>query len=297
MDLKKLETFYYFCQFMSMTRTAQHLNVSQPAVSQQLSGFEEACGVKLFFREANKYKLTETGEDMYLVCKRVFSRLGQMETILEKARKAGSNRLWIGTTKAYARTLMPDLIAKFQREFPSVHMRLSEGNSADLISRLRNRKEDLVVVARSKYDSSLRPIPFAKAEFVLVARPDHPLAQGTPVSIQSLGGESLIIREQGSGSRQAILEKLERFGVKPSVVMESESLSFILAYIERRMGVSFILSREVDKELAEGTLKQINLTEGNISFIADIVTRRNEPLSVPMRNFIRIVKKRRDVPP
>ncbi len=292
MNLKHLETYHYFCKFLSVSRTAEHLHVTQPAVSQQLRSFEAECGAKLFYREALRYKLTEVGEAVFLLNKVIFSRVDQINALLEKTRKSTSERLRIGTTKAYARTVMPDLLAQFQKQFPRVHVHLSEGNSAALMSRLRNRKEDLVIVARASYDSSLRAIRFARAEFLLVARPDHPLAQGEPISIEVLSGESLIIREPGSGSREAIMKKLSEHGVTPSVVIESESLSFILAYIERRMGISFILSHEIEKELASGVLRKIDLTEGNITFLADIVTLRDEPMSVPLTYFIKMAKRR-----
>ncbi len=293
MNLKHLETFHYFCQFMSMTRAAAFLHISQPAVSQQLRSFEEECGVKLYFRETNQYQLTETGEAIFLVSKRVFSRVQQIEVLLHKARKASAERLWIGTTKAYARTIMPELISHFQRKFPRVQVRFSEGNSADLLNRLRSRKEDVVVVARTDYDSTLRAVPFARAEFVLVASPDHALAQSKAVNIAVLDGEPLILREQGSGSRNAILKKLSDYGVTPSVVIESESLSFILAYIQRKMGVSFILSHDIENELDKGTVRKIELIEGGISFEADIVTRKGEFMSMPMRYFLKIAKQKR----
>lgn len=292
MNLKHLETFHYFCEFMSMTKAAAHLHISQPAVSQQLRSFEEECGVKLYYRETNRYNLTDTGEAIFLVSKRIFRRVEQIDTLLCTARKASSDRLWIGTTKGYARTIMPDLISRFQRQFPGVQVRLSEGNSSELLNRLRYRKEDVVIVARTEYDSSQRAIPFARAEFVLVARPDHALAQPLPVTIGSLDGEPLIIRERGSGSRDAILKKLRHHGVTPSVVIESESLSFILAYIERRMGISFILSHEIEDELAQGTVRKIKLVEGDIFFESDIVTRRGEPMSMPMRSFLKIIKQK-----
>lgn len=291
MNLKHLETFHYFCRFASMSRAAQALNVSQPAVSQQLRSFEEECGVKLFYREANQYKLTEVGEALFLLTKRIFCRVDQIESLLEMSRKTHRERLRIGSTKAYAQTIMPDLCAQFQTKFPRIHVHLSEGNSADLLLKLRNRQEDLVVVARSAYDSSFRSIPFAKAEFILVTRPDHPLARAGVASLKDLGGESLIFREQGSGSREAILKKLGQHGISPSVVVESESLSFILAYIERRMGISFILSHEVERELSSGVLREIKLKEGNITFHSDIVILRGEPLSVPMRYFLKIARK------
>jgi DNA-binding transcriptional LysR family regulator len=228
---------------------------------------------------------------MFLLSKRVFSRVRQIEEILDKAGKSAEENLRIGTTKTYARTVMPDLIDLFQEKFPKVHVRLSEGNSADLVRRVAGREEDLVVVARTQYASSLRSVPFARCEFVLVAGPDHPLARRRAVSIASLRGETMVIRERGSGSRNAILSKLDRFGVTPSMVVESESLNFILAYIERRKGVSFMLSHEVEDELAEGVLAQITLEEGNISFHTDIVTRRNESLSIPIRHFLRLARK------
>lgn len=291
MNLKHLETFHYFCKFMSMSRAADHLNVTQPAVSQQIRSFQTECGVQLFYRQAHEYKLTDAGEQLFLLSKSIFARVEQAEGLLEKARKDTSDVMKIGITKAYASIIMPDLIARFQEKYPRIHVRLSEGNSADLINRVRTRKEDLVVVARSDYGSDLRAVPFARAEFVLVARPDHPLVSPLPVSIKSLNGEAMILREQGSGTRNAILQLLNRFEVTPSLLVESESLSFILGYIERKMGVSFILSHEIEDELSRGVLKPIQLLEGNIGFHADIVVRRNEPLSVAMGYFLEILKK------
>lgn len=290
MNLKHLETFHFFGKFKSMSRTADFLNVTQPAISQQLSAFQAECGVKLFYRMAGEYRLTETGEEVFLITQRIFTRVAQIEELLDKTRGADLTRLRIGTTKTYARTIMPDLVARFQERHPNVSVHLSEGNSADLVKRLCARKEDLVVVARSQYDRSLKGIPFARCEVVLVARPDHPLAQDSPVSITALNGESMIIRERGSGLRQAIVGKLDRFNVSPSVLVESESLSFILAYIERRKGLAFLLSHEIEHELATGALRTITLREGAVSFESDIVVRRHETLTAPMKSFLKIAR-------
>ncbi len=100
MNLKQLETFHHFCRFKNISRTAEYLHITQPAVSQQLSAFESDAGVKLFCRVANEYRLTETGEALFLASKSVFLRLGQMEDVLEKARKAAAEELRIGTTKS-----------------------------------------------------------------------------------------------------------------------------------------------------------------------------------------------------
>jgi len=291
MNLNHLETFHYFCRFMNMSRAADHLHVTQPAVSQQLRAFQAECGVQLFYREAKEYKLTATGEELFLLSKRIFLRIEQMEQLLARKREADAGTLRAGIAKAYAQIIMPEIMEKFQRKYPKTHVLLSEANSEELLARLRRGKEDLVVVARSEYDSSLQAVSFARAELVLVARPDHPLAQQGTISIKRLSGESMITRESGSGSRVAVIQTLERYGVTPSVIIEADSLGFILGYLERRMAVAFILSHEIVKELAQGSLKQIDLEEGNIVFGADIVRRRNQPVSLPLANFFDVLKK------
>jgi DNA-binding transcriptional LysR family regulator len=289
MNLKHLETFHHFCRYLTVSRTAEHLNVTQPAVSQQLRNFEAECGTKLFHRDHDGYHLTPTGEAVFLLTKRIFSRVSQIERLLADSAEASAERLRIGATKTYARTVMPELIARFQERFPTVQVRVSEGNSTDLIRRVINREEDLAVVARAEYGHALQSIPFARCEFILVARPDHPLAQAKSVSIDALKEAAVILRERGSGSRKAVLEKLARFGVRPSLMLESESLSFILAYVERRLGLAFVLTHEVEHKLLDGSLKRIDLIEGNISLESDIVWLRDEPTPLPITRFIEIV--------
>ncbi len=293
-NLKHLETFYHFCLFHSMTRAAEIMNVSQSAISQQILRFQEECAVKLFYREGNQYKLTDVGESIFLLSKVIFARLGQIESLLDESRQPSSGVLRIGTTKDYAVTLMPELVSKFQDQFPEILVKLNEGNSFDLLARLRNRKEDLVVVARTNYEACFKSFPFAIVELALVARPDHPFSQRGRVSIRNLSEALLIIREKGSGSRDAILKKLAEHDVKPSAIIESGSLSFMLAYVERRMGISFVMANEVAEELAKGALKKIDLVEGNIQFPADIVVLREKPMMAPVRKFLRIAIRKRE---
>lgn len=287
-NLKHLETFYHFCRFLSMTRVAETINISQPAVSQQIQLFQEECAVRLFYREGNQYRLTGVGESIFLLSKVIFARLSQIENLLEESRRPISGMLRIGTTKDYAATLMPDLVSKFQERFPEIMVKLSEGNSLELLARLRDRKEDLVVVARTQYDSFFKSFPFTIVELSLVAMPDHPFSKQDRISIRSLSEALLIIREKGSGSRDAVLRKLAQHNVKPSSIIESGSINFMQAYSKSRMGVFFVTANEVADELASGALKKIDILEGNVQFPADIVVLREKPMMAPVRKFLAI---------
>ena len=87
MNLKHLETFHYFCRFMSMSGAAESLNVTQPAVSQQLRSFQAECGVQLFYRQAHEYVLTEAGDQLFLLSKSIFSRIEQAEGLSRESAK------------------------------------------------------------------------------------------------------------------------------------------------------------------------------------------------------------------
>ena len=123
-----------------MSRTADYLHVTQAAISQQLRGFEDDCGVKLFYRANNEYRLTETGEALFLLGQGIFSRLAQMEALLDKAARTLSGRLHIGTTKDYAQTVMPDLIARFHEKYQKFRFISAKGTRQDLLIRLRTVK-------------------------------------------------------------------------------------------------------------------------------------------------------------
>ncbi len=84
MNLNHLKTFHHFCRFMNVSRTEEYLNITQSAVSQQLKLFREECGSPLFYRTANTFRLTETGETIFFISKVVFNQIDQMKKVLEK---------------------------------------------------------------------------------------------------------------------------------------------------------------------------------------------------------------------
>ena len=131
---------------MNVSRTAEYLNITQSAVSQQLKLFQDECGSPLFYRTASAFTLTETGETVFLLSKVVFNQIDQMKKVLE-TNKPGTSVLRIGVPKTYASIAMPDFIGRFQERYPHVHVKLSEGNSADLLNAVRSCRQDLVIVA------------------------------------------------------------------------------------------------------------------------------------------------------
>ena len=119
--------------------------------------------------------------------------------------------------------------------------------------------------------------------------PQHRFATREDVSIRELEDEPIIIREEGSGSRYAILSLLTSHGVKPSVLMEAGSVEFIKEYIMKAQGISFLYKPEIRLEATLGLLKPVAVKEGPIFVQTDTVFPKGGDLSPPVKAFLQFI--------
>jgi DNA-binding transcriptional LysR family regulator len=199
--------------------------------------------------------------------------------------------LKIGTTKNYARYIMPSLLSEFQRRFPRIKVILDEGNSEDMAGSILDMKNDLALISQLNLDRRIKSLFFSTVEFVLVASPEHRFSKRESISLRELNGEPVILREKGSGSRAAILRKFQEYGIWPSVIIEASSLDFIVGYVKQNKAVSFMFEPDIKEELDRGTLKVVPIEEGNIIFFTDVIYYGEKPLSPPAQAFLKMVNE------
>ncbi|MBM4349320.1 MAG: LysR family transcriptional regulator [Deltaproteobacteria bacterium] len=291
MNLKQLEAFYLVVRRGSCTRAAEELNVTQPAVTIQIKSLEKSLNMKLLEFLGRKVQLSEAGELLYQYAEKIFDLVGDADEKMKDFKKLMRGTLRIGTTKNYARYLMPSLLPTFQRKFPRIKVILDEGNSEELARSVLEGKNELAFISQLNLDRSIKHLFFSTVEFVLVASPEHRFSKRQSISIRELNGEPVILREKGSGSRAAILRKFQEYGIWPSVILEASSLDFIMGYVKQNRGVSFMFEPDIKEELERGTLKVIPIEEGNIIFFTDIIYHSEKSLSPPAQAFLEIVKE------
>ena len=192
--------------------------------------------------------------------------------------------------RSFARHLMPGLISRFQKRYPKVKVYLKVGSSQKIADGVMAFKYNLGTIGRLPYKSKLKVVPYTKEEFCLVVSPQHKFAKREKVSLQELGNEPIIIREDGSGSRYAILSLLSSHNVKPSVLLEAESVEFIKEYVIKGQGISFLYKPEIQLEARMGLLKSLDIKEGPILVQTDIVFPRGVDLSPPAQAFLRLIE-------
>ena len=291
LNLKQLEAFYLVVKRGSYTKAAEELNVTQPAVTMQVKSLEKSLNLKLIQPLGKRVQLSEAGELLYQYAGKIFGLVDEANEKMRDFKKLMRGTLKIGTTKNYARYIMPSLLSEFQGRFPRTKVILDEGNSENMARSVLEMENELALISQLNLDRKIKTHFFSTVEFVLVASPEHRFSQRKSISLRELNGEPVILREKGSGSRAAILRKFQEYGIWPSVIIEASSLDFIVGYVKQNKAVSFMFEPDIKEELGKETLKVISIEEGNITFFTDIIYHTEKALSPPAQAFLKMVEE------
>ena len=291
-NLNQLRAFYLAAREKSITKAAETLFVTQPAVSMQIRALEQSLNLKLLRKRGKSIELTEAGKGLYGYAKRMFEIVEEMEYAAKGYADLSQGSLTIGTTRSFARHLMPGLLSRFQERFSGVKVLLRVGSSQEIADGVMEFKYDLGIICRLPFPGRLRTLSYSKEEFCLVTSPHHRFAARAKVSVEELKSEPIIIRESGSGSRHAILSFFKAYGVTPSVLVEAGSVEFIKEYIIKERGISFLYRPEVQLEMNLGLLVSVALEEGPIFINTDIVFPGEVEPSPTARAFLNLIESR-----
>ena len=290
-NLNHLRIFYYAAREKNLTKAAEALFVTQPAVTMQIKTLEQYLETALFRKRGKFLELTEEGIVLYKYAEKIFDVVDEMEHAFKGFASLTQGSLIIGTTRSFARHLMPGLLSRYQEKFPGIKVSLEVGSSSEIAEGVAAFKYDLGIIGRLPLPSKVKAIPYTPEEFCLVVSPDHRFAKRGVVSCRELQNEPIIIREPGSGSRHFMLSFLASHGVEPSVLVEAGSVEFIKEYVIQGRGISFLYKPEVQLEAKMGLLKPLELVEGPIFIQTEIVVPDGVTLSPPSRAFLEQVDK------
>ena len=279
MNLNQLRIFYESAKEHSFTRAAEQLRVSQPAVSSQIKQLEAITRLRLFTKVGRRIYLTQAGKMLFGYAQKIFQLENEAEQALDRIREVQTGTLQIGTTKTYARFLMPNYISMFHALYPGISIHLSEGSSMEMMQSLLHMKNELAIVASDTDPKFLNSIIFRKENILLVISPGHYLAKKESVTLEEVSKVPLIMREEGSGTRKIVMEVFRNKGLKPIVLYEASNLEFTKELLKRGEGASFIVEPVVRNELKQGILKEVKIRDVELAMDAYIVFLSEKNLS------------------
>ena len=259
---RRLQVFHTVARQLSFTKAAETLHMTQPAVTFQVRQLEEYFNTRLFDRTHNRISLTEAGQRVYEYADRIFSLYAEMENSVRDLTGEVSGVLMLGASTTIAEYMLPALLGDFKAKYPEVSIRLQVANTDGIVSMVENNAIDLGVVEAPVSNKNLVVETCRMDQMVLAVPPKHELASRKSVPITELNSYPYICREEGSGTREVMLEAMNIAGADPGsldIVMELGSPEAVKGAVEAGMGISILSRATIEKELKLGSLVAVNL--------------------------------------
>jgi hypothetical protein len=256
--LHQLKVFEATARHGSFTRAAEELFITQPTVSSQIKQLSKAVGLPLFEQIGKRLFLTNAGQELLETCQDIFSRLDHFEMKVAdfKGTKQGSLKIAVITTAKY---FIPRILGSFCQQYPGIDVSLKVTNHQQIQGRMQENKDDLYIVSNPPEELDLTSQPFLDNPLVVIAHRDHPLVGLKKIPIERLNNEAFIVREKGSGTRQAVQELFNENNVKVHVRLELGSNEAIKQAIAGGMGISVLSEHTLTSEGNQSELRILDV--------------------------------------
>ena len=260
LTFRQLRVFTEVARHGSMARAAEVLHLTPPAVSMQIKELEGHVGLPLFDRQGRAVALSTAGEYFLVHAKRLLAALKEADDAMARMKRVERGLLTIGMVST-AKYFVPHLLARFHEAHLGVEVRLRVlGNREQLVALMASGEVDLSIMGRPPREIATRAEAFAPHPLVFVAPPDHPLLllqRQAPVS--ALGPYAFIAREQGSGTRAAMVSFFNEHRFTPHIAMEMSGNETIKQAVIAGLGLSFLSLHTIGLELRSGILKVLDI--------------------------------------
>ncbi|WP_181350444.1 LysR family transcriptional regulator [Thalassobacillus sp. CUG 92003] len=290
MNLHALRIFTRVARSGSVTRTAESLLISQPAVTAQLRKLEQEIGMKLITSKGRSIQLTEAGELLAGYSKRLFALEAEIETKMDDFSTGKRGSLRICSTQLPASTVLPRWIVKFKQKYPLVDVQLYKGNSDWTYQRLLDYSVHAAFVCREQQEEGVESYTLVDDELIFIVPRDHRFAR-KEVSLEELMREPFILREKGSATRGKVINLCEAANLnEPKSVIQIEGMSESIEAVKAGYGAALVSALAVKKDLHNGMLGRVFVEDVFIKHPIKLCTRSNEELSSATANFISLIK-------
>jgi DNA-binding transcriptional LysR family regulator len=255
---RQVKVFEAVARHLSYSHAAQELRMSQPAVSIHVRQLEEHVGLPLFEQVGRKVYLTPGGRELLRYSRAILEQLKEADDALAALKGVRGGRLNIAVISA-GDYFFPGLLAEFCRRHDGVTVQLTVNNREEILRQLAENTTDLTVLLRPPDGPDMVAEPFAPQPHVIIAPPGHPLAAERRIPLQALAREPFIVRERGSDTRLAMEELLADSGARFDIAMEIKSTETIKQAVIAGMGISFLSTHTIGRELQLGLLTVLDV--------------------------------------
>ena len=288
-NLEWYRVFYWTAKTGTLSKAAERLHVTQPAVSHTLKQLESRLGGQLFFRSSRGVKLPAEGEVLFRHVAQAFSSMEIGEKAIADMHNLGSGEVNIGASDTLCRHYLLPYLERFRRQYPHVRIRVTNRTAPETIALLKDGRIDFGIVSlpAAYRDVACRAIAPLQDCLVGGQAYAHLAGQREPLAVASLAAEyPLLTLEPGGTTRKVLDEHFAACGVPLSPEIELGSLDLLAQFAKSGFGLAFVIRDFIAEELAAGELFEIPFTPPIPPRHIGVATLPGVPLSAAARTLI-----------
>mgnify|MGYP002353628551 CR=1 FL=1 len=268
----------------SYTKAAKQLHLTQSAVYVQIRKLEQEIGLPLTEQVGKKVFLTDAGNEVLRASNCINDQIEELNRSLEHLRDVEDGQVRIAVTSA-ANAFAVDLLARFQQQHTHIQIRLDIANRKEVLESLERNDIDMAIMGEPPQTMDLIALPFHENDLVVIAAANSPLPRISAISLADLAKETFVLREPGSGTREAILRYFEARGleIEDRVIMNNNES--IKQAVKVGMGVAIVSRHSVLTKIEAGYLREIAVEGFPLKKMWHLVHRKGKKLAPAPNTF------------
>ena len=289
----QIETLKAFCDLTetgSFTKTAQLSNVTQSAISQQVTALERQFQSLLVERSKRKLRLTREGEVLYDYSKQIIQTYNALFGKLQELKDIVSGNIQVAAIYSIGLYDLPPFLKKFLRAHPTVNVHVEYCHTQEVYATVLSNAVDVGLVAYPHREPNLQIVPLREEPLVLICHAEHPFAKAKVISLKKLQGQKFIHFQPDLPTRRAIDHVLREAKVTVQSVMELDNIETVKRGVEIDAGVAVVPLPTITQELAKKTLCAVRLEGKPLFRPLAAIHKNNKVISLALKQFLGTLK-------
>ena len=292
MQIESLKVFCDLAETKSFTKAALINNVTQSAVSQTISALERRFSSLLIERSKKNFRLTPEGDVFYDYSKRILQTCDALHSKLQEIENVISGNIRVATIYSIGLHVLPPYVTRFLQRYPSVNVHVEYRRDNQVYENVLGNVVDLGLVAFPTRDSRLEIVNLRSDKLVLICHPQHPFAERKSIKIKALSGQKFINYGRDIPTRKALDKIFKQHRVTVDQVMQFDNIETVKRAVEIDSGVAIVPLETISQEIANETLKAVELENGAYSRALAVIYKKNKVLSPAIKQFIALLKEK-----
>lgn len=293
MEFRQLESFCAVVHYQSFTKAAEKLYISQPTISTHIRMLEQEFNSRLIIRTTKNIEITPHGKELFACAQKIFTLKNDL---IQKWSEENKKIIRIGASTIPADYILPEVLPLFCQKYPDIQLHIHQNDSGNILQSILSGKFTIGMVGMKSFEKELDFVPFFHDEIVMITSKQEKFLHFAQKAfnqddlISLLKKETIILREQGSGSKKRLESYFEQINLSEkslNIIARLNDQESIKKLVASGLGISFISAKAITDA---DNLLTIKLPENNLTRSLYFAYHKDYILKEHILSFIKFVQ-------